>query len=133
MYLRAVGPHGERVFKSLEVPVDVQPAAPTCSVRTHTHSHGGWFFTTVVVRNLGDHRIDGWTLDYEVGDGDTVRSMWNANYVQTGAAVSASNTAHNATIRPHAARAFGYTGTHSGAVGTPSDFALNGAPCAVMS
>jgi endonuclease/exonuclease/phosphatase family metal-dependent hydrolase len=129
MYLEAVGPNGERIFQSLEVPVDVLPAAPVCAVHTWTHSWRGWFMTRVVVRNLTDERINGWTLDYEVGSGDVIRRMWNATYVQTGTDVSASSVFHHAIIRPGHTRSFSYFGTHSGPVSDPANFTLNGQPC----
>ena len=132
MYVGAVGPNGERVFRALEVPVEVLPATPTCSVQSWTHSWRGWFLTTVVVRNLSDERINGWTLDYQVGDSDTIRAMWNANYVQTGTDVSARNAFYNATIRPGSARSFGYLGTRTGPASVPHDFSLNGQPCEVI-
>jgi cellulase/cellobiase CelA1 len=134
MYVEAVGPNGERVYRSLEVPVEVESApAPTCSVQSWTHSWwGGGFVTHVLVRNLTDERINGWTLDYGLSPGTDVRAMWNGNYTQTGTDVSVSNVFYNSTIWPGSALSFGYLGTYNVDAEPVGPFTLNGQPCEVI-
>ncbi|WP_291377492.1 ExeM/NucH family extracellular endonuclease [Demequina sp.] len=133
MYVEAVGPNGERVYRALEVPVEVEPAAPTCSVQSWTHSWwGGGFVTTMLVRNLTDERINGWTLDYDMSPGARIWLGWNGNITQTGNDVSVSNAFYNSTIWPGSARSFGYLGTHRGSAEPVGPFMLNGQQCEVI-
>jgi hypothetical protein len=134
VHVEAVGPHGERVASSLVLPVDVEAPAPaTCSVQSWSNSWwGGGFVTTVLVRNLTDERIDGWTLDYELSAGTRVQQMWNGNYTLTGTEMSVSNVFYNATIWPGSALSFGYLGSHSNGAAPIGPFTLNGKPCEVV-
>jgi len=134
MYLAAVGPNGERVFQSLEVPVDVQPAAPICQVRYLVRaSWWSGFNTQVLVKNTSDESIVGWNLEWDFGAGETIRHLRRGDVTQTGSHVSVENLRYNRTIEPGETEMFGFIGIHSGPVSSPDSFTLNGQPCEVMS
>ncbi len=133
MYLQAVGPNGERVFQSLEVPVDVQPVAPICQVRYLVRaSWWSGFNTQVLVKNISDESIVGWNLEWDFGAGESIRQLRRVDVTQTGSHVSVENLSYNGTIRPGATEMFGFIGVHTGPVSIPESFILNGQVCDVV-
>ena len=118
------------VIVGLALNSDVPP--PTCSVYTRTHSLPRGFISTMFVRNLTGENITGWTLDYNLSDGQVITKMLNGNYVHTGTAVSVTNKFNNATIRPNSPRVIISHGTRTGSVAEPTEVTLNGLPCEVL-
>jgi hypothetical protein len=104
-------------------------AAAGCSVSYTVPSQWqGGFSANVVVTNLGDP-VDGWTLTWSYGAGQTVTQAWSATVTQTGAAVTARNVDYNATIATGGTASFGFNGSWTGSNPTPTTFALNGVTC----
>src|SRR6186713_2356566 len=65
-------------------------AAAGCQVSyTVSSQWQGGFGASVAVTNLGDP-INGWTLRWSFGAGQTVGQAWNATVTQSGAAVTAA-------------------------------------------
>lgn len=130
MYLEAVGPNGERIYQSLEVPVDVQ--IPICQVRYLVRATW-WsgFNTQVLVKNISDESIVGWNLEWDFGAGESVRHLRRGDVTQTGSHVSVENLRYNKTIGPGETEMFGFIGIHPGPVSNPESFTLNGQPCEV--
>src|SRR4051794_32011668 len=62
-----------------------------------TSSWQGGFGASVTVTNLGD-AVDGWTLTWSFGAGQTVVQAWNATVTQSGSAVTAKDASYNAAI-----------------------------------
>lgn len=133
MYLQAVGPNGERVFQSLEVPVDAQPAVPFCQARyvAYTTWRGG-FIGQVSVKNTSGERIDGWNLEWDFGAGERILALLGGDATQTGSHVAVENLRWNKTIRPGGTQALVFLGSRAGAVSQPSAFTLNGHACEVV-
>jgi glucuronoarabinoxylan endo-1,4-beta-xylanase len=103
--------------------------AAGCAVRYGVSSQWqGGFNADVTVTNLGD-ALTGWTLTWSFGAGQSVTQAWNATVTQSGAAVSARNAAHNATIATNGTASFGFTGSWSGSNPSPTGFAVNGVAC----
>src|SRR5881227_950975 len=57
----------------------------------------GGFGANVAITNLGDP-INGWTLRWSFGAGQTITQAWNATATQTGAAAAAVNAGYNGAI-----------------------------------
>ncbi len=124
------------------VPATATPVAPTatpvtgssCMVDYAVVNHwGNGFQTNITISNIGSSAVQGYTLSWDFASGESVNSGWNATFSQSATTASASNGAShwNGTIQPGGSVSFGFTGDHSGTVGVPSNFALNGALCAV--
>jgi len=131
MYLEAVGPNGERLFQSLEVPVEVQ--IPMCQVEYLARADW-WsgFNTQVLITNISDERIVGWNLEWDFSAGESVRHLRRGEVTQTGSHVSVENLSYNRIIRPGETQMFGFIGNHQGTVSIPESFTLNGQPCEVV-
>ncbi|NTV40575.1 MAG: hypothetical protein HGA51_11565, partial [Demequinaceae bacterium] len=133
LYLQAVGPNGERVFQSLELPVDVQPVVPYCQARYMVHkTWRGGFIGQVLVKNTSGERINGWNLEWDFGSGERIFALWGGDATQTGSHVAVENLRWNRTIRAGATQAVGFLGWTPGAVSQPTSLTLNGHLCEVL-
>ncbi|MEV0231789.1 cellulose binding domain-containing protein, partial [Nonomuraea sp. NPDC050786] len=93
-----------------------------------TNQWDGGFGADVTVTNLGD-TLNGWTLTWAFGAGQSVTQAWNATVAQTGTGVTAQNVDHNRTVPAGGSVTFGFNGAWSGANPIPASFALNGTTC----
>jgi chitin-binding protein len=94
------------------------------------------FQPNLTIRNLTSIPVVGYTLSWTLGAGESFGSGWNATYASSGQAVSASNTAGhwNGRIGGGGSVSFGFLGVKGPAPATvPTDFRLNGMPCATAS
>lgn len=104
-------------------------AAPGCAATyTVTNRWEGGFQGDVSVTNRGE-LLRGWTLTWSFGNGERVTQAWNADVTQSGANVTARNVAWNADLASGATASFGFLGSWSGSLGTPTGIALNGVTC----
>jgi poly(hydroxyalkanoate) depolymerase family esterase len=109
---------------------DPDPEPGACQVDVTTNTWNTGLTGSVTVTNTGTAPVSGWTLRFSLPSGQTVTSGWNATYSQSGATVTATNAAWNATISPGAGVSIGYQANHTGDSGAPTGFTLNGAACA---
>ena len=85
------------------------------------------YTVAITITNNRTTAIDGWTLAYDLNGSAQVTNMWNANYVQTDATVTASNLDWNSTIAANGGNVnFGFEGTYEGPELLASAFSLNG-------
>jgi arabinan endo-1,5-alpha-L-arabinosidase len=111
------------------VAISAQAAAAGCRVGyTIGAQWGGGFTAEVAVTNLGD-RLNGWTLTWSYGAGQTVQQAWNAGVTQSGTQVTATNTGWNAELATNATVSFGFNGSSTSSNPAPTSFALNGVTC----
>jgi beta-xylosidase len=104
-------------------------AAAGCSVAYSVGgSWSGGFGAEVIVKNLGDP-INGWTLAWSFGAGQTVTQAWNAEVSQSGASVTARNASWNGAIGTGGTATFGFNGAWNGSNPVPGTFTLNGTTC----
>lgn len=109
------------------------PPAPSHGCRVTyrvTHQWNGSFRTDVTIANTGSAPVNGWTLNWTFGAGQTVNNMWNASYRQSGGQVSATNVGYNPTIQPGGSLLIGFTATNGAHNPSPGAFSLNGRSCA---
>jgi hypothetical protein len=108
------------------------PVPPSCSVNyTVTSQWSNGFNADVVITNTGSTEINGWTLSFNFTGGQTINNLWNANYTQNGAAVTATST-WNGTINANGgSQSFGFSAAKSDNSPNPppASFSLNGVLC----
>lgn len=108
----------------------VAQQSSTCRVDYVPNSWGTGFTADVKVTNLGAAISGGWTLTWSFAGNQQVSSAWNAVITQSGANVTARNSADwNASIPAGGTQSFGFQGTYSGSNAIPGSFSLNGVPC----
>ncbi|NKE62974.1 hypothetical protein FXN61_42145 [Lentzea sp. PSKA42] len=106
------------------------PPAPPCTVAYRISGQWpGGFQGGITIRNTGRAAINGWTLQWSFGDGQTVKHMWNASPSQRGATVSATNVSYTATIAPGGEVSIGFLGSIRDKNTAPRSFTLNGTAC----
>lgn len=104
-------------------------AAAGCRVDYTVNQWNTGFTGNVTVTNLGGP-LDGWALQWTFPAGERLSQGWNAEFSSSGADVTATNTAWNAAIPTGGTVSFGFNATHTGTVGVPQNFTLNGTACA---
>src|SRR5690606_28102016 len=93
------------------VPEDPEEPDPTCAV-TYT-VHGSWptgFTSQMWITNIGPDPIDGWTLEWDMPQGQSVAHHWSSQMTMTGTTVTATNLPWNARIEPGERITFGLNG-----------------------
>ncbi|WP_091558231.1 lytic polysaccharide monooxygenase auxiliary activity family 9 protein [Micromonospora pattaloongensis] len=100
-------------------PTNPGPGSCAATFRV-TGSWSGGFQGEVTVTNRGSSAISGWTTSWTWPGGQSINSLWNASYTQSGSSVTARNAAHNGSLAPNASATFGFTGTGSSATPTVS-------------
>jgi cellulose 1,4-beta-cellobiosidase len=90
------------------------------------------FQVALSIGNTSTTAINGWTLSWTFGNGQTVTQLWNGAETQSGPTVTVTNLSYNASIPAGSSyNDAGFTGTWSGTNSIPSAFTLNGVQCAV--
>lgn len=107
-----------------------QAATAGCRVTYTIGSQwGGGFGANVSITNLGDP-VNGWTLRWSFGAGQTVTQAWNATVTQSGSAVTAVSMSYNANLATNGSTAFGFNGAWNNSSNpVPAGFTLNGTTC----
>jgi Cellulose binding domain len=129
-----------RLFAALLVPVAVAATVGAVSMTAHAQAAGcrvaytvpsqwpGGFTANVTITNLGP-QVNSWSLRWSFGAGQTISNIWNADRVQNGAQVTATNLSYNATIPTNGTASFGFNGSWNGSNPIPAAFTLNGTAC----
>ncbi|MET9231664.1 cellulose binding domain-containing protein [Lentzea sp. NPDC003310] len=105
------------------------PAAPCVVVYRVTSQWAGAFQAEVTIRNVSGALVEGWTVAWRFGGGETVAQLWNGTVSQSGADVSVANAAYNALIVKDGSVTFGFNGSATGPTSPPGAFSVNGAAC----
>jgi len=105
-------------------------AAAGCRVAYTVGSQwAGGFTANVAVTNLGDP-LNGWTVRWSFGAGQSVTQAWNAAVTQSGAAVTAVNMSYNGSLATNGSASFGFNGSWNNSSNpVPTSFTLNGVAC----
>ncbi|MEV0569777.1 non-reducing end alpha-L-arabinofuranosidase family hydrolase, partial [Dactylosporangium sp. NPDC050588] len=104
-------------------------AAAGCRVDyTVPSSWPGGFSANVTITNYGD-AVNGWSLAWSFGAGQTVTQLWSGAVTQSGAQVTVTNAGYNGSIPTGGTVNFGFNGSWNGSNPIPTAFSLNGTPC----
>ncbi|GIE67416.1 hypothetical protein Apa02nite_035240 [Actinoplanes palleronii] len=110
-------------------PPSSPPATGACRVATSISAWSSGLTADLTITNTGATAITGWTLDFTLPAGQSITSGWNATYAPATGRVSATNVSYNAVIPANGSISIGFQAGHTGAVGAPTGFALNGTAC----
>lgn len=87
-------------------------AGPGCTATYQViNQWPGGFQSTVTVTNTSVAASSAWTATFTFANGQKVTQSWNTTLTQSGAAVTAHNTAYNGTLAPGASTSFGFIAT----------------------
>ncbi|MEU5336226.1 cellulose binding domain-containing protein [Streptomyces asoensis] len=110
---------------------DPTPSGACAVTYTITNQWSGGFQADVKLTNTGTSAWSGWSLGWSFPGGQTVSQLWNADYTQSGAAVTVKNVGWNGNVAAGSSVAFGFTGTWTGTNGKPTAFRLGDRSCTV--
>ncbi|WP_329261117.1 cellulose binding domain-containing protein [Streptomyces sp. NBC_01478] len=111
---------------------DPTPPTGACTVTYRiTNQWTGGFQADVQVTNTGSTAWNGWALGWSFADGQQIGQLWNADWTQSGAAVTAKNVSWNGTVAAGSSVGFGFTGSWSGVNTKPASFKVGDQACAV--
>ncbi|MDG4802545.1 cellulose binding domain-containing protein [Micromonospora sp. WMMD980] len=118
------------VAAALTSAVAAQAAAGCRVTYTVISQWPGGFGANVDVTNLGDP-LTGWRLTWSFTAGQVVAQAWNGTATQSAGRVTVTNAAWNGGLGTGATTQFGFGGSWNNTSNpAPTDFALNGVPCA---
>ncbi|WP_311922686.1 family 43 glycosylhydrolase [Microbispora sp. H10836] len=96
-------------------PASPSPAGGACSATYRTTNSWGGGFQGEVTVTAGGSPINGWTVKWNLSNGQTISQVWNGTLSTSGSAVSVRNVSYNGSLGASASTTFGFT-----AGGTPS-------------
>ncbi len=97
------------------------PTSGNCSATFSNSSDWGAGFTgAVTVTNGGGSAINGWTVKLTFPGNQTVTSLWNGTYTQSGNTVTVTNASNNGSVAAGANTSFGFNANYSGSNGAPT-------------
>ncbi|MEU8345513.1 lytic polysaccharide monooxygenase auxiliary activity family 9 protein [Actinomadura meyerae] len=86
-----------------------------CSAEyTSTNSWGGGYQGEIKVTNTGTLPLNGWMAHFTFANGETVGSLWNGTYTQSGPDVTVKNESWNGSLAVGASTTFGFTANAPG-------------------
>ena len=97
------------------------------------HAHGDSRHGTAATsqwcrsQNTSSATLKGWKVEWSFAGNEKVKGAWNAKVKQHGAAVTATNTKWNGTVKPGKSVYFGYIG--KGVPAGVTEFTVNGVAC----
>jgi N-acetylneuraminic acid mutarotase len=91
------------------------------------------FGATLTIINNGSTALSNWTLSWNFANGQTISSLWNGVWKQTGAAVTVTNESYNGSIPAGGSyTGMGFNANWNGVTNTvPTAISLNGVACVV--
>ncbi|MFJ3646891.1 glycoside hydrolase family 11 protein [Streptomyces murinus] len=102
-------------------PTTPPPSGSGCSATfTNSSDWGSGFTGSVAVQNNGSAAINGWTVKLTFPGNQTVSSLWNGSYTQSGNTVTVKNASNNGSLGAGAATSFGFNANYSGSNGAPT-------------
>jgi endo-1,4-beta-xylanase len=100
-----------------------------CRVTNTVSAWNSGLTDNITITNTGSSAINGWSLKFNLGSGQTITSGWNATYSPSSGQVTATNASYNGAIPPGGSTTIGFQANHSGNNAAPSGFTLNGSAC----
>ncbi|WP_189157623.1 cellulose binding domain-containing protein [Lentzea pudingi] len=118
-------------------PPSTTPSTPLptqwpCRVSDTINAWAEGLTSNITLTNTSTTPVDGWSLVFSLPGGQTIRGGWSATYSPSTGQVTATNAPYNGQIAPGASVTFGFQATHTGGIGKPDWFSLNGRTCQIV-
>ncbi|MFC0530606.1 cellulose binding domain-containing protein [Phytohabitans kaempferiae] len=110
-------------------PATAAHAAVACEVSYSISSWPPNFTANVQIRNTGDETWNGTTVGFRFTGNQTIASMWNHTWTQSGQSVTATSLPWVPPVAPGGTAYFGFTASVFGPNNPPVDWRVNGVPC----
>ncbi|WP_103531314.1 glycoside hydrolase family 6 protein [Streptomyces sp. SM11] len=103
----------------------------TVDYQVQDHWNNGFIASVTITNNTAPK--SSWAVKWSYAGSERVVNGWNANVVQSGADVTATNESYNGNLGTGGSVSFGFQGSYSGSNNIPSTFSLDGVTCNVDS
>ena len=80
----------------------------------------GGFQGEVTVANRGASTFNGWTARWTWPSGQTIGTLWNGTYTQSGSTVTVTSAAYNGSVAPNSSTVFGFNASYTGTNTAPT-------------
>jgi cellulose 1,4-beta-cellobiosidase len=101
-------------------PTPTPTGSGACSATYSTVSTWpGGFQGQVVVSNTGSAPLNGWSIGWTFPGDDTINSLWNGSFTQSGETVAVTNASYNATVAAGSTVTVGFTATTANPTTSP--------------
>jgi endoglucanase len=101
-------------------PVTSAPPVGACSATyAITSQWQGGFGANITVR-AGNAAINGWTVRWTFGSGQTVTQLWNGDLTTSGSSITVRNLSYNGQLGANATTTFGFNGAWSSSNPVPT-------------
>lgn len=109
------------------------PPPPTggCSVTDTISAWNNGLTSNLHIVNTSSTTINGWSLVFTLPSGQVITSGWNASYTPSSGMITAKNVNFNGQLVSSGSADVGFQATHTGNIGKPTSFTLNGVACTV--
>ena len=87
------------------------------------------FYATVTIKNSGSKTVAGWTLVFDLPEGEKLKNGLLGEWSQDGTTVTVRDAVINGTLTPGKSVDVGFYGTYRKSINKPDRFALNDVAC----
>ncbi|WP_216211239.1 lytic polysaccharide monooxygenase auxiliary activity family 9 protein [Amycolatopsis aidingensis] len=102
------------------------PPAQDCMAHYEvTNSWSGGFQAEVSVHNHGTEPLNGWRVDWTLGAGQRINSLWDGQHTISGSAVTVRNADWNRTVAADGETSFGFVADATGEARYPAEGSLS--------
>jgi len=132
--VEAVDAEGSSAASAKASATTAKAASSSCKIGyTILSDWGNGFQAGLTIENTGSADLTSWTVKFAFPGNQEIASLWDANYTQSGEAVTLTNEPYNGTLLPGASySSVGFTGSYTGTDAKPTSFSLNGVACGTM-
>lgn len=102
---------------------------PSCSVAYQSTDLLIGFTARIVVTNTGDRRVSGWTLAFDLPEGERFTLGWGGRWSRQGNRITVRGLAIGGPLRPGGSVTVGFAGSYDQTLRDPDSFTLNGVAC----
>lgn len=107
-----------------------EPEPLSCKVNYDIVSEwSNGFSGNITLENTGGDVYDGWTLTWDMPNGQQITGLWGGQYSQSNSTVSVNNEQWNKQVNHGQSITVGFNGSHLGTNQIPGNVSLNGVLC----
>ncbi|MFG1913957.1 cellulose binding domain-containing protein [Micromonospora sp. NPDC048898] len=101
-------------------PTTPPPAGPTCTATYRTVNAWSGGFQGEVTVTAGTAAIDGWTVRWELNNGQSISQVWSGTLSTSGSTATVRNVSYNGSLAAGATTSFGFLGSGTPATTSPT-------------
>ncbi|MEV4756264.1 lytic polysaccharide monooxygenase [Micromonospora sp. NPDC049559] len=102
-------------------PPTTPPGTTGCAASYRVvNSWSGGFQGEVTITNRGSASINGWTASWTWPSGQSIGTLWNGSYTQSGSSVTVRSASYNGTLAPNGSTTFGFNASTTGTNTAPT-------------